>query len=198
MKTTSDAANSKGEAMHELADFLFQAHFLKTLQRSGYAYLGQGRESVAEHSYLVAMIGLLMSQMTPQADALKLICMCLLHDFTEARIGDLNSVQKRYVKADEAAAAADSFAGLPFASLASRVHAEFNAQRTAEAQLAHDADQLAFLIDLKVRAERGYSPASKWLMHLRARLKTPAGKQLAETVCQTEHDAWWFADFSKR
>jgi len=135
--------------MKEIADMLFEAKMLKDTPRAGFAFLGAGRESVAEHSFAAAFIAYVMSKLAPDVDALRLISMCLIHDLPEARIGDLNYVQKRYVRADEERAIADATQHLPFGQDMSDLLAEFNSQQTKAARLAHDADQLAFILDLK-------------------------------------------------
>jgi len=94
--------------MRNIANLLFKAKILKNIPRSGYHFLGVGKESVAEHSFGTAFIAYVISQIEPDVDALKLISMCLVHDLTEAKIGDLNYVQKKYVTADENKAVADS------------------------------------------------------------------------------------------
>ncbi len=177
--------------MKHIADFLFEACFLKNLPRSGYQYLGTGNESVAEHIYSTTFIAFVMAQLTPEADAHRLISMCLVHDLPEARIGDLNYVQKHYLVRDESKALEDALHDIPFADRIKALVAEFDAGETLESQLAHDADQLALLIDLKSLKDTGYQSPDTWLPHVEKRLKTKLGRQLGEAVLQTEHDGWW-------
>ena len=80
--------------MKNIANLLFQANILKNIPRSGYHFLGAGKESVAEHSFSVSFIALVMAQMEHDVDAFRLIAMCLVHDIPEAKTGDLNYVQK--------------------------------------------------------------------------------------------------------
>ena len=82
--------------MKNIAHLLFKANILKEIPRSGYHFLGAGKESVAEHSFSVSFIAFVMSQIEPDVDAFKLIAMCLVHDLPEAKTGDLNYVQKKY------------------------------------------------------------------------------------------------------
>ena len=93
--------------MKEIVNLLFEARILKEIPRSGFQFLGSGRESVAEHSYLTAFIGSVLAYLVPEVDQLRLLQMCLVHDLAEARTGDLNYVQKGYVTADEAKAVDD-------------------------------------------------------------------------------------------
>lgn len=100
--------------MKSIANLLFEARMLKSTPRSGYAFLGNGHESVAEHSFMVAMIALVFTRMERGIDASRLLAMCLLHDLPESRTGDLNYVQKQYVAADERKAVDDLVADLSF------------------------------------------------------------------------------------
>ncbi len=177
--------------MSRISDLLFQARMLKAIPRSGFGFLGAGRESVADHSFSTAFIAFVISRMEPQVNALRLISMSLVHDLTEARIGDLNSVQKAYVTADETKALGDTVAHLPFGDSLAELIDEYQANQTPEARLAHDADQLALILDLKALSDLGYQSPSKWLPPVVRRLRTETGRQLAEEILQTEWDAWW-------
>jgi putative hydrolase of HD superfamily len=177
--------------MKRIADLLFEACFLKNLPRSGYQYLGTGNESVAEHTYSATFIAFVMAQLEPRADAHRLVSMCLVHDLPETRIGDLNYVQKRYLAKDEPKALQDTLKDIPFGDRIEALTTEFEAGETLESQLAHDADQLALLIDLKSLKEIGYQTPDTWLPHVEKRLKTGLGKRLGKAVLQAEHDGWW-------
>ena len=177
--------------MSRISDLLFQARMLKAIPRSGFGFLGAGRESVADHSFSAAFIAFVMSRMQPQVNALRLITMSLVHDLTEARIGDLNSVQKEYVTADEAKALGDTVSEIPFGDFLAELIDEYQANQTPEARLAHDADQLALILDLKALSDLGSQSPSKWLPPVVQRLRTEIGKQLAEEVLETEWDEWW-------
>ena len=144
--------------MKHIANLLFEAKILKEIPRSGFHFLGAGKESIAEHTFSTTFIAYVMAQLNPEIDALKLITMCLLHDLPEARIGDLNTVNKTYVAADEASALKDTTRHLPFGSSLIGLIEEFNENRSAEAQLAHDADQLALILELKNLSDIGYAP----------------------------------------
>ena len=181
--------------MRNIANLLFKAKILKDIPRSGYHFLGAGKESVAEHSFSISFIAFVMSQMEPNIDALKLIAMCLVHDLPEAKTGDLNYVQKKYVTADENKAVEDISRDLPFGkSLADLIH-EFNKGQSVEAKLARDADQLALILDLKALSDIGYYPPKKWLPYALKRMETKTGQDIAESIMKTEWDSWWFNKF---
>ena len=178
--------------MKNIVNLLFEANMLKEIPRSGYHFLGSGNESVAEHSFCTTFIAFVMSKLNPGIDALKLITMCLVHDLAEARIGDLNTVQKKYVKPDETKAVEDITRNLPFGSSLVDLIREFNEVQSVEAQLAHDADQLALVLELKELSDIGYQPPTNWLPHILGRLETETGKGIAQAIMKTKRDEWWF------
>ena len=177
--------------MKKIANLLFEAKILKEIPRSGYHFLGAGKESVAEHSFSTTFIAYVMSQLLPEVDALKLINMCLVHDLAEARIGDLNTVHKKYVTADENKALEDATAGLSFGHNLVELTQEFKDGRTAEARLARDADQIALILELKDLIDIGYEPPKTWIQNVIDRLQTETGKKIGEAVMQTNRDEWW-------
>jgi len=177
--------------MQRIVDLLFETLMLNRIPRSGYSFLGAGKESVAEHSFSTAFIALVLSKMEPDIDAARLMSMCLVHDLPEARIGDLNYVQKQYIQADEAGAVGHTVAGLPFGSEIEALIAEFNAGQTEEARLARDADQLSLLLQLKALQDIGYRPPDKWIPHVKNRIQTAAGKSIMTAILARDRDSWW-------
>ncbi|MEJ2154738.1 MAG: HD domain-containing protein [Desulfobacteraceae bacterium] len=177
--------------MKRIAEFMMEACFLKHMPRSGYQYLGTGRESVAEHVYAATMFAYVLAQLTPGVNLQRLVTMCLLHDLPETRVGDLNYVQKQYVEADETKALADTLLELPFKHDIEAVLREFNAGETLESRLAHDADQLALIMDLKYLKDIGHQPPDTWLPHVKERLKTDIAIQLAQEILSQPWDGWW-------
>src|SRR5210317_1512628 len=171
--------------MKNIANLLFEAKMLKEIPRSGYHFLGVGKESVAEHCFSTTFIAYVISRMEPEIDALKLICMCLLHDLPEARIGDLNTVHKKYVTADENKALEDATAGLVFGEKIMALIKEFGDGKTVEAKLARDADHLALILELKELIDIGYEPPKTWIQNVIGRLQTETGQQIARAVMQT-------------
>ncbi len=177
--------------MKHIANLLFEAKMLKEIPRSGFHFLGAGKESIAEHTFSTTFIAYVMAQLEPEIDALKLISMCLVHDLAEARTGDLNTVQKTYVTADEVKALEDTTRPLPFGSSITKLIKEFNANHSIEAQLAHDADQLALVLELKYLSDIGYAPPDTWLPPVLNRIKTEVAIKIAQSIMETHRDDWW-------
>lgn len=181
--------------MENIARLLFEARMLKKIPRSGYHFLGSGKESVAEHVYMMTFIAFVMAKMSPDVDLGTLLSMCLVHDLPETRIGDLNSIQKKYVQAREEKAVADLTASLPFGEEVSDLMEAFNRGETEEARLARDADQISFILELKALADIGYRTPEKWIEHVTGRIKTEIGRELTRGILNGEWDSWWLNDF---
>jgi putative hydrolase of HD superfamily len=180
--------------MKSIARFLFEVGFLHKTPRTGFRFLGSGRESVSEHSFRTALIGWTLSELINGVDPLKLLRMCLLHDLPEARTGDQNYVYKQYVATDEAGACRDLAQDLPFSEELVDLWAEYEEGATLEARAAHDADQLDLLLTLKEQQDMGNPYAGEWISHLLKRLRTDMARALANTILEVDHKDWWFEE----
>lgn len=182
--------------MENLANFLFEAGMLKRTPRSGFQFLGSGAESVAEHIFRTAYIGYALGKITPGANVDRLVQLCLFHDLPEARTGDLNYVNKKYVVPNEEKAVADLTETLPFGGEIKAFIDEYNACQTVEARLAHDADQIEMILALKEYKDLGNKYADEWLAFSMKRLLTDTARTLAESILETDSSLWWFKDKS--
>ncbi len=165
---------------------------LKRSPRTGYQFLGTGGESVADHSFRTAVIGYVLASMEPETDRSKIILMCLFHDFPEARTGDHNYVNKKYVTVDEEKATRDQIQGLKFGTEIMELANEFKISDTFEAKLSKDADQLDLILELKEQLDLGNLQAKEWLSFAVKRLLTESGRKVAQEILASERDSWWF------
>jgi putative hydrolases of HD superfamily len=182
--------------MESIADFLFEVGMLCKTPRSGYQFLGSGRESVAEHVLRTVFIGYALCKLNDSLDELRVLKMCVLHDLPEARTGDMNYVNKKYVEVDEAKAVRELTEGLPFGGDIRQAIEEFNAKETKESQIARDADQIALILQLKEYGDLGNKYSDEWIKYALQRLCTEEGKRLAARIIQTDSSHWWFKEKS--
>ncbi len=180
--------------MKNIANFLFEAGMLKRTPRSGFQFLGSGAESVAEHIFRTTYIGYALGRLENNIDVDRLIKLCLFHDLPEARTGDLNYVNKKYVSANEHKAVEDLAGTLPFGEDIRELIREFNEGTSREAKLARDADQIEMILALKEYKDLGNAYATEWLEFSLKRLKTDAARELARVILETDSSLWWFSD----
>jgi putative hydrolases of HD superfamily len=178
--------------MKALVNFLFEVGMLKKTPRSGYQFLGSGNESVAEHSFRTAIIGYTLSLHQPGVDSMKILLMCLFHDLHEARTGDHNYVNKRYVHVEEERATRDLAGDLPFGDTILSLAREFSDNHSVEARISRDADQLDLILALKEQLDLGNPYARDWLHYALQRLRTEGARKLAQEIMKTDSAEWWF------
>ena len=183
------------EAEHPLAGavaFLHEMGYLKNLPRAGWLLLGiPAVESVAEHSFRVGIIGMMLAA-SEGADTGHTAALAIFHDAHETRIGDVPSVGRAYVTtAAPEAVTTHQMAGLPseMAKMFQALTEEYEANESAEAQLAHDADKIETLLQAIEYQAQGHDTQG-WRDTSIAALRTSAGQELARAISAAGAHAW--------
>lgn len=143
----------------ELLDFLRRLECLKTNGRHS-TTVGGVTETVAAHSWRLAVLALLILPEFPEIDGNKLIHMCLIHDFGEAITGDIPSflkTDKHEQTEGDAVNALLSTLPEPQRGSLSALFAEMDAQVSAEARLYKALDKLEAVV------QHNESDISTWL-----------------------------------
>lgn len=186
------------KADHQIADFLYEVGMLAQTPRSGFFFLGSGKQSVAEHINRTVYVGytlaMLSNQLGKPVDMLKVLKMCLFHDLGEARTSDLNYVNQKYAEVTEDKALSELSRTIPFGGDILDHFREFEQRESPEANLAKDADQLEFILSLREQSDLGNARAKHWLNNAVKRLKTPVAKKLASTILAVDSDHWHFPE----
>ena len=127
-----------------LIDFLRVMERLKDAPRHCWTTGGR-RESVAEHSWRVALMAMLMKDEFPEADIDKVIRMCLVHDIGEAITGDIPTFLKtdadRVVEGREVDALIGGLPA-PWPQTLGALFEEMDAQQTLEARIYKALDRM--------------------------------------------------------
>ena len=74
-------------------DFLRSAERLKSTTRTGYTSTGQ-QESVAEHTWRLCLMAMVLRSEFPDVDFAKLVKICIIHDLGEALHGDVSAPEQ--------------------------------------------------------------------------------------------------------
>jgi putative hydrolase of HD superfamily len=137
--------------LHGVLDFLRAAESLKTATRSGWTSAGQP-ESVAEHTWRLCLMALVLRPAFPGVDFEKLIKICIVHDLGEAIGGDIpapDQARRGGGKADgERRDLVTLIQPLP-AAVRDEITAlwdEYEAASTPEARLAKGLDKLETIL----------------------------------------------------
>ena len=186
----------------DCARFLFEMSTLRFVQRAHRQkfLVGDQSDSIAAHSHITAVIGLLlaMEEGLGDAEVFRVVTMCLLHDSGEARTGDHNHLHKRYVVVDDALAKEEQFGQLPAITRAriTGIMAEYERRDSLFALMAKDADDLAQVVLIKEYIHAGSGEAREWFSYAsqerkRERLRTAVGRRFFDELCRTPVSAWW-------
>ena len=129
-------------------DFIMEMDRLKAVLRQNKTPSAQRRENTAEHSWHLAIMGLILEDQSPTpTDRAKVLCMLLLHDVVEIDAGDTFAYDEssHADKAEREARAADRLFGLLPDDQQRELRAlwdEFEAGQSSEAKLARALDRL--------------------------------------------------------
>ncbi len=129
-------------------DFLAIAEKLKCNTRHSWTSSGR-HESVAEHSWRLALMALLLKDELPEIDMTKVIRMCLIHDMGEAVTGDIPAFVKTEKDTEVEANAVETLLQhlpQPQRGELTALFAEMDALETREAKLYKALDKLEALI----------------------------------------------------
>ena len=145
-----------------LLEFFEFAVNLKKIKRQGWIDKVQIKnpESVADHSYSMAIITMIISDMK-NCDSEKCLKMTLLHDLAESKIGDYTPEQ--ITKEDkiklEDKTILEIIKNLPedIGTKYLDIWKEYQEQKTAESLLVHQIDRIEMAIQARIYREEGNS-----------------------------------------
>ena len=163
---------------------LIEIQRLKSLERTGWMLRGlsPGMESVAAHSYGVAVAAMMLADEAQarglEVDVERLLRVALMHDWAEARLGDMPRTGSVYFSADERRraerAAFDDIArglGASFEAKYSKLHEDYEQRQSLEARLVKAADIIDLLVQV-LAFERGRARAGRFWEASRTRVSS--------------------------
>jgi putative hydrolase of HD superfamily len=177
----------------ELLDFLLILEKLKCNTRHSWTTSGR-QESVAEHSWRLAVMALLMEPEFPELDMNKVIKMCLIHDWGEAITGDIPAFLKNTSHEEIEDQAIESLVQRLPEKLASSIGAlfeEMNQCETGESRLCKALDKIETLI------QHNEAGTENWLP-LEFELNLIYGNEICDSFPQTKQLRDYVREETKR
>lgn len=144
-----------------LEDFFKNAANLKNVSRQGWIdKLGiKDVESVADHTYSMAIMGMVFSDLE-KFNSEKILKMILLHDLAESKIGDFtpNQIDKQKKKQLENDAFDEIIKNLPesIRTIYHNMWNEYQEQESQEAKFVHQIDRLEMALQAKIYLNKGH------------------------------------------
>lgn len=143
----------------ELLNVLTVAERLKDTTRHCYTSKGR-RESVAEHSWMAALMVFFLRDEFPDADMDKVIKMILIHDLGECFTGDIPSFDKSENHEKQEEELLDQWVAslpAPYSEEMRALYLEMNERKTVEAKIYKAIDNLEAVI------QHNLSDLSTWI-----------------------------------
>ncbi len=146
-----------------ILNFFKIAANLKKISRQGWVdkLSLKNPESVADHSYLMAVISMVISDLG-NYNSEKIIKMVLLHDLAESKIGDYTPKQLSKEKKNELENNAfnEIIENLPNSIKLqySQIWQEYQQNNSVESKLVHQIDKLEMALQAKIYSEDGHPP----------------------------------------
>jgi len=181
----------------KLAYFFFEIGNLRKIPRAHQQTLlfQDLSDNIASHSFRTAFIGYFLAKEL-NADADKVMKMCLLHDLEETRSGDQNWIHKRYIKSFEDQIRKEQLGEFDAAKELLSISNEYDERKTLESKIAKDADLLDEIFLLREYEWQGSKEASEWLAHGKdneqeSLLFTDLAKEIAKEAKTQKPSDWW-------
>ena len=167
----------------------FEFNHLKQLFRQGWLLRGipsERCESVAEHSFGVAILAMFLAEIYPtELDLVKLLRMALIHDFGEVYAGDIVPGAK-VSAADKHRLERQSveriFANLPNGGIYIRIWEEFETGETPEARLIRQLDKLEMALQAAVYEHQALADLSNFYRSAGASIQDEQLNQILTSI----------------
>ncbi|PDW00532.1 HD domain-containing protein [Candidatus Viridilinea mediisalina] len=183
------------QAVEALTLLQGQIEMLKLLPRTGWLQRGlRDVESVAEHSFGVAALALVVGDLYPDLDRGRVLAMAIVHDMAEALIGDLPASASRLLgKAAkyeaERRAMLELFGRLPRGAEYVALWEEYSQAASKEARLVKALDRLEMLAQALAYERAGASGLTEFWEE-----RNGWGEEFPEVRALTE---WLFAEHER-
>lgn len=147
----------------DLVNFFYETGTLRKIIRSHrQRFLTDDlSDNIASHSFRVVVIGFFLAQLE-KADISKVLLMCLFHDISETRSGDLNWIHKQFVSVSELKIISGQMKNIPMGQELQAILDEYSKRISRESKIAKDADNLDQVLLMREYAWMGNKEAQLW------------------------------------
>ncbi|MCK5084981.1 MAG: HD domain-containing protein [Candidatus Pacebacteria bacterium] len=182
---------NKNPNYNKITDLLFEIGTLRNMKRMHCQTLPQANDTIASHSFEMAIVGMILARME-NTDENKVLKMCLFHDIAETRTGDANFIHSHYVRANEKKAIENQYSGTPLEEEMIGILDEYNKEKSKEAIITKDADLINQIISQCNYLKDSKKDLDRWNRHSTKRLKTKSAKKLAKIIISRSPFEWFY------
>ena len=175
-------------------EFLYEMGALRFIDRSWKHLLSADVQNLAEHHLRTLWITMVLAKREGIKDTEKVMKLAIIHDIPESRTGDADFLQSEYVKRDEKLGITDVFSGTVLGGEYASLWKEYSEQKTLEARIVKDADNLDVDFEIMELQSKGLSMPKKW-MDVRSygaknKLNTKSAKRLWKELQMSDPHDW--------
>ena len=187
-KADNPGALLGGRQTSPIVELFFELSHLKQVYRQGWLRRGvppERCESVAEHSFAVAMLALLIADRFPELDRLRLVELALVHDFGEIHAGDItpgDAVPRDEKIARERESFTQVLRRLPSRDYFLSLFEEYEAATTREAKLIRQLEKLEMALQASVYEHQGLADLGEFLDSAGETIEDPRLKAILEEL----------------
>lgn len=175
-------------------DFLYEMGTIRYIQRTWRQFLGADFANLAEHTYRVAWIAMVIAKAEGVDDTGKVLKMALVHDISESRAGDVHYLSRQYVDRHEEQAIEDMLMDTSVAEEFVALWKEYEKRECIEAKIVKDADNID--IDMEL-VEQRVNGCELWKSKYEMRKKvsetkffTKTAKEIWDQLYDSNPHAW--------
>ncbi len=187
-KAENPASLLENKQTSPIVELFFNLSHLKQVYRQGWLRRGvppERCESVAEHSFSVAMLAMVLADRFPELDRLRVLELALVHDFGEIHAGDITPGDG-VPKQEKTRREKESFA-LVLRESSCRDHLlslfeEYEAGRSPEAKFVHELEKLEMALQASVYEQQGLGDFSEFLDSAEEAIEDPRLKAILEEL----------------
>lgn len=175
-------------------NFLYEMGNIRLIDRMWRRFHFQNSANVAEHHFRVFWIAMVIAaHEAPDADTGKIAKLCLLHDITESRVGEVDYISRQYVDRKEELAINDMLGDTAIKNEYLELWHEYEERKSIESKIVKDADTLDVDFEL-AEQEAGGSSLKRFKKNTRAqahkKLYTETAKVMAGQITEVSPHEW--------
>ena len=155
-------STSQQHPIDQMLNFMYEIGTLRFIKRTWGQFAGESIANVAEHTFRLIWLSLLLAHHQSNVNESKLILMAMLHDLPEIRSMDANYIQTEYVHRNKIHALENTLGWLENKNELMLIYQEFQDLQSIEAQIVHDADRLEPVLELQELKALGVKITQAW------------------------------------
>jgi putative hydrolase of HD superfamily len=185
-------------------NFLFEMGNIRLIDRMWRRFHTKDFANVAEHHFRVFWIAMVIAAHEDDGtlDTGKIAKMCLLHDITESRTGEVDYISRQYTDRKEELAINDMLDNTSVKAEYMQLWHEYETRESREARIVKDADNLDVDMELAEQAASGNQLRNAWTNmreHVaREKLYTNTARLMYEQIKATNPHQWHFSSSRNR